>query len=94
MTVAVHAQVGIALRTLMNNNGFSTVKLIGPSISSPGLSWLSTYFGLGYEHNWDNAGTYPIQLMQAAPNAFDGVAFHCYAVRLDDCDSQQLLTKF
>ncbi|KAJ7873048.1 glycoside hydrolase [Mycena olivaceomarginata] len=61
MTVAVHAQVGIALRTLMNNNGFSTVKLIG------------------YEHNWDNAGTYPIQLMQAAPNAFDGVAFHCYA---------------
>lgn len=87
MIVAVHAQVGIALRTLMNNNGFSAIKLIG-------LFWLSTYFGLGYEHNWDNAGTYPIQLMQAAPNAFDGVAFHCYAVRLDDCDSQQLLTKF
>ncbi|KAJ7875298.1 glycoside hydrolase [Mycena olivaceomarginata] len=79
MTVAVHAQVGIALRALMNNNGFSTVKLIGPPICSAGLSWLSTYFGLGYEHNWDNAGTYPIQLMQAAPNAFDGVAFHCYS---------------
>ncbi|KAJ6526635.1 glucan endo-1,6-beta-glucosidase [Mycena vulgaris] len=63
MTVAVHAQVGIALRALMNSNGFSSVKLIG------------------YEHNWDNAGTYPIQLMNAAPNAFDGVAFHCYAVR-------------
>ncbi|KAJ7717570.1 glucan endo-1,6-beta-glucosidase [Mycena metata] len=61
MTVAVEAQIGIALRALMNSNGFSTVKLIG------------------YEHNWDDAGAYPIQLMQAAPNAFDGVAFHCYA---------------
>lgn len=36
---------------------------------------------LGYDHNWNNAGTYPIQLMQAAPNTFDGVSFHCYSVR-------------
>jgi len=69
MTVAVHAQVGIALRALMNSNGFSTVKLIG------------------YEHNWDNAGTYPIQLMQAAPNAFAGVAFHCYAGTVSQQDT-------
>ncbi|CAK5271404.1 unnamed protein product [Mycena citricolor] len=61
MSVTVHAQIGIALRTLMNNNGFAQVKLIG------------------YEHNWDSAGSYPIQLMKAAPHAFDGVAFHCYA---------------
>ncbi|KAF7373313.1 Glucan endo-1,6-beta-glucosidase [Mycena sanguinolenta] len=60
MPVSVHAQIGIALRTLMDDNGFSTVKLIG------------------YEHNWDDT-TYPIDLMEAAPDAFDGVAFHCYA---------------
>ncbi|KAJ6615380.1 glucan endo-1,6-beta-glucosidase [Mycena sp. CBHHK59/15] len=69
MTVAVHAQVGIALRALMNSNGFSGVKLIG------------------YEHNWDDAGAYPIQLMQAAPNAFDGVAFHCYAGTVSQQDA-------
>ncbi|EEB89682.1 hypothetical protein MPER_12194 [Moniliophthora perniciosa FA553] len=57
----LEAQVGSALRSLMNNNGFGSVKLIG------------------YDHNWDNAGTYPVQLMDAAPNAFAGVAFHCYA---------------
>lgn len=37
---------------------------------------------LGYEHNWDTAGGYPVQLMQAAGDAFDGVAFHCYNVRV------------
>ncbi|KAF9047180.1 glucan endo-1,6-beta-glucosidase [Hymenopellis radicata] len=59
-TPATEAQVGIALRSLMDNNGFGSVRLIG------------------YDHNWDGAGTYAIQLMQAAPNAFAGVAFHCY----------------
>jgi hypothetical protein len=73
------AQIGTALRTLMNNNGFSGVLLIG------------------YDHNWDDAGTYPVQLvrlrflscrayplrfhqMQQAGSAFDGAAFHCYGV--------------
>lgn len=37
---------------------------------------------LGYEHNWDTANGYPVQLMQAAGDAFDGIAFHCYRVRL------------
>ncbi|KAJ7206033.1 glucan endo-1,6-beta-glucosidase [Mycena pura] len=69
MSVAVYAQIGIALRGLMNSNGFSTVKLIG------------------YEHNWDDAGAYPIQLMEAAPDAFDGVAFHCYAGTVSQQDT-------
>ncbi|ESK96732.1 glycoside hydrolase family 30 protein [Moniliophthora roreri MCA 2997] len=56
----LEAQVGSALRSLMNSNGLGSVKLIG------------------YDHNWGNAGTYPVQLMDAAPNAFAGVAFHCY----------------
>ncbi|KAK2465514.1 hypothetical protein APHAL10511_002406 [Amanita phalloides] len=33
---------------------------------------------IGYEHNWDTAGGYPVQLMQDAGDAFDGIAFHCY----------------
>lgn len=45
MPVTVHAQVGKALRTLMNNNGLAGVKLFG------------------YEHNWDDAGAYPVQLV-------------------------------
>lgn len=34
---------------------------------------------IGYEHNWDDAQGYPVQLIQQAENAFDGVSFHCYA---------------
>ncbi|KAF5342971.1 hypothetical protein D9758_013670 [Tetrapyrgos nigripes] len=65
LTPAQEAQIGQALRTLMNNNGFGSVKLIA------------------YDHNWEipneypNAA-YPIQVLQAAPNAFAGAAFHCY----------------
>ncbi|KLO13556.1 glycoside hydrolase [Schizopora paradoxa] len=61
MPVATEAQIGTALRTLLNNNGFSSVKIIG------------------YEHNWNDAGGYPVQLMQQAENAFAGVSFHCYS---------------
>ncbi|KZV70556.1 glycoside hydrolase family 30 protein [Peniophora sp. CONT] len=61
MPVSVMAQVGTALRTLLNNNGLSSVKV------------------LGYDHNWDDAGGYPIQLMQQAGDAFAGVQFHCYS---------------
>ena len=43
--MAQEAQVGNALRTLLNNNGFSDVKIIG------------------YEHNWDQAANYPVQLV-------------------------------
>ncbi|KAI0670922.1 glycoside hydrolase [Trametes maxima] len=33
---------------------------------------------VGYEHNWDDAGNYPVQLMEDAGSAFSGAAFHCY----------------
>ncbi|KIJ13748.1 glycoside hydrolase family 30 protein [Paxillus involutus ATCC 200175] len=33
---------------------------------------------IGYEHNWVDAANYPVQLMQQAGSAFDGVSFHCY----------------
>lgn len=33
----------------------------------------------GYDHNWNDAGGYPIQLMQNAGDAFQGVTFHCYS---------------
>ncbi|CAE6451753.1 unnamed protein product [Rhizoctonia solani] len=61
MPASQEAAIGQALRPLLDNNGFSSVKIIG------------------FEHNWNNAGGYPIDLMKAAPNAFTGVAFHCYA---------------
>ncbi|KAI0333701.1 glycoside hydrolase [Cubamyces sp. BRFM 1775] len=60
MNAGQEAQIGTALRSLMDANGFSGVRIVG------------------YEHNWDDAGGYPVQLMQDAPNAFAGVAFHCY----------------
>ncbi|KAE9396925.1 glycoside hydrolase family 30 protein [Gymnopus androsaceus JB14] len=60
MTAAVEAQIGTALRTLLDNNDLSSVKIIG------------------YEHNWNDAAGYPVSLMESAPDAFDGVAFHCY----------------
>ncbi|KAI0027735.1 glycoside hydrolase [Vararia minispora EC-137] len=68
MPANIMAQIGTALRTLLNNNGFSSVKLIG------------------YDHNWDNAGTYPVQLMQDS-NAFNGVAFHCYGGSVSNQDA-------
>lgn len=72
----------------MNNNGFSSVKIIG------------------YEHNWIDAGAYPVTLvrnvfgllvspsqaipddfalqMQQASSAFAGVSFHCYQGSVSD----------
>ncbi|KAG6844261.1 hypothetical protein H0H87_008354 [Tephrocybe sp. NHM501043] len=61
MTPAVEGQIGTVLRTLLNDNGLSAVKVVG------------------YEHNWDTAGAYPVQLMQAAGDSFAGAALHCYA---------------
>ncbi|KXN82356.1 Endo-1,6-beta-D-glucanase [Leucoagaricus sp. SymC.cos] len=61
MTPQIEGQIGASLRTLLNNNGLSSVKVVG------------------YEHNWDTAGQYPVQLIQVNGNSFAGVAFHCYA---------------
>lgn len=69
MTPDVMGQIGTSLRTLLNNNGLSSVKVIG------------------YEHNWVDAGAYPVTLMQDAGNAFDGVAFHCYQGDVSNQDS-------
>ncbi|THU93388.1 glucan endo-1,6-beta-glucosidase [Dendrothele bispora CBS 962.96] len=60
LSASQEAQIGMQLRSLMNNNGFGNVRLIA------------------YDHNWDNAATYPVQVLQAAPNGFAGAAFHCY----------------
>lgn len=45
MSAYQEAQIGAALRPLMDANGFASVRLIG------------------YEHNWDDAGDYPIKLV-------------------------------
>ncbi|CAK5275076.1 unnamed protein product [Mycena citricolor] len=45
-------------------------------MNSAGLSSVKL---VGYEHNWDDAATYPVTLMQDAGGSYDGVAFHCYA---------------
>ncbi|OSX61841.1 glycoside hydrolase family 30 protein [Postia placenta MAD-698-R-SB12] len=39
---------------------------------------------IGYDHNWDDAGEYPVELMEDAAAAFDGVSFHCYAGSVSD----------
>ncbi|KAI0789818.1 glycoside hydrolase [Abortiporus biennis] len=69
ISASQEAQIGLALRTLLNNNGFSSTKIIG------------------YEHNWDNAGSYPVQLMQQASSAFAGASFHCYGGSVSDQDT-------
>ncbi|KAJ7896681.1 glycoside hydrolase [Mycena olivaceomarginata] len=69
LTPATEGKIGAALRTLLNNNGRSNVKIIG------------------YDHNWNDAGQYPVQLMQANGGAFDGVGFHCYAGSVSNQDS-------
>ncbi|KAH9922871.1 glycoside hydrolase [Epithele typhae] len=42
---------------------------------------------VGYDHNWNDAGGYPIQLMQDAPDAFSGVSFHCYSGSVSQQDT-------
>ncbi|KAK2462623.1 hypothetical protein APHAL10511_005356 [Amanita phalloides] len=34
---------------------------------------------VAYDHNWINASTYPVEVMQYATFAFSGAAFHCYS---------------
>ena len=45
VTASQEAQIATALRTLMNNNGFSGTRIIG------------------YDHNWNDAGGYPVQIV-------------------------------
>ena len=47
MTAAQEAEIATALRTLMDQNGFSSVRIVG------------------YDHNWNDAAGYPVQLVGA-----------------------------
>ncbi|THU99546.1 glycoside hydrolase [Dendrothele bispora CBS 962.96] len=60
MPPEVEGQLGASLRSLLNQNGLGSIKIIG------------------YEHNWNDAGSYPVTLLNDNPNAFAGVSFHCY----------------
>ncbi|KAH8818882.1 glycoside hydrolase [Flagelloscypha sp. PMI_526] len=66
MTYSQEGEIGKTLRGLLNNNGFSAVKLIG------------------YDHNWNDAGGYPSNLMRDYGSYFAGVAFHCYSGSVSD----------
>ncbi|KAF9485722.1 glycoside hydrolase [Pholiota conissans] len=68
MSADVEGQIGTSLRSLLNSNGLSSVKIVG------------------YEHNWDDASAYPVQLMNSYGSAFSGVAFHCYAGSVSNQD--------
>ncbi|KAN0080276.1 glycoside hydrolase family 30 protein [Tylopilus felleus] len=58
---------------------------IGTSLRSlMGSNGFSSTQIIGYEHNWSDAANYPVQLMQQAGNAFDGVSFHCYEGTVSD----------
>ncbi|KJA25337.1 glycoside hydrolase family 30 protein [Hypholoma sublateritium FD-334 SS-4] len=69
MTYDVEGQIATSLRSQLDSNGLSGVKIIG------------------YEHNWDNAATYPVELMGSYADAFTGAAFHCYAGSVSNQDS-------
>ncbi|KAI0712025.1 glycoside hydrolase [Earliella scabrosa] len=69
ITAAQEVDIATALRTLMDQNGFSGVRIVG------------------YDHNWNDAAGYPVQLVKDAPNAFTGVAFHCYDGQVSQQDS-------
>jgi O-glycosyl hydrolase len=77
LTPDVEARIGRQLKSLLQLNRLSSVKLIG-------ITAYEFYFPefpliyAGYDHNWDGATDYAVKLMQAAPDTFDGVAFHCY----------------
>ena len=38
---------------------------------------------IAYEHNWDQGGQHPVQVLQEATSQFSGAAFHCYAGNVD-----------
>lgn len=59
-------------------------KALRPLMDANGFS--STEL-IGYEHNWDDAGEYPVQLMEQAGSVFDGVAFHCYGGTVSQIDT-------
>ncbi|KAK2462621.1 hypothetical protein APHAL10511_005354 [Amanita phalloides] len=70
-----------------NNNPTYPTCVIDPDVEAQlgiTLRSLLNANGLGnvkiiaYEHNWDDATAYPVEVLKHAPDAFSGVAFHCY----------------
>ncbi|TRM69206.1 hypothetical protein BD626DRAFT_7956 [Schizophyllum amplum] len=47
-------------------------------------NYLSAVKLIGYEHNWEHAAAYPVQLMDAAADSLAGVSFHCYLGLVDE----------
>ncbi|TFK18841.1 glycoside hydrolase [Coprinopsis marcescibilis] len=71
MTPDIEARISVRLKSLLNSNGLSNVKIIG------------------YEHNWNNAATYPVDLVRQAGDAISGVGFHCYEGSVSNQDAFQ-----
>jgi len=61
MTPQVEAQIGVALRGLLNDNGLSHVKIVGYEVNRFPISPITLTAFL--QHNWDTAGQYPVQLV-------------------------------
>jgi len=61
MTPEVEGQIGTSLRNLLNRNGLSDVKIVGYEVIHP-LKYKSSVQKKS-QHNWDNAGTYPVALV-------------------------------
>ncbi|KAJ3849787.1 glycoside hydrolase family 30 protein [Lentinula lateritia] len=63
---STQATLAKSLRSLLNSNSLTDIKIIG------------------YEHNWDDTSSYTIPMVDDAPNAFEGVAFHCYGGQVSE----------
>ncbi|KAG8215401.1 glycoside hydrolase superfamily [Butyriboletus roseoflavus] len=72
MPVSIEAQIGIALRNLMDSNGFSSTKIIGYE-----HNWADAA-------NYPVQLVRDEIDMQQAGSAFDGVSFHCYEGTVSD----------
>ncbi|KAJ4471487.1 glycoside hydrolase family 30 protein [Lentinula aciculospora] len=47
---------------------------------------------IGYEHNWDGTSSYTIPMVNDAPKAFEGAAFHCYGGEVSETEA--FISKF
>ncbi|THH14377.1 hypothetical protein EW146_g5945 [Bondarzewia mesenterica] len=86
MPVTTMAQIGTALRTLLNNNGFSGTKIIGyehnwADAANYPVQLVSDLVAFSMPQG------VKVEQMQQASSAFDGVSFHCYEGTVDQQDS-------
>ncbi|KAH9947622.1 glycoside hydrolase superfamily [Amylocystis lapponica] len=64
-------------------------KSLRPLLDNNGLSSVNI---IAFEHNWSDAGAYPVDVMQSAASAFSGASFHCYEGSVSD--QKQFATAF